>query len=443
MSSNEQFQIGLLGASFETQNMGVGALAAGAIKCILKQFPNASVFLLDYARERSNHALALDGKEVAVPLVNMRFSKKFYLANNIFVLLLIAVVLKIIPSEKGRNWLATRNSCLRKICQADLFASISGGDSLSDIYGIGRLLYVSLPQILIILLGKKLVLLPQTLGPFRGKLSQIIAKYILRCAERVYVRDYRSLRALHGFLGHQNLPDKYGFRYDVAFVLDPLAPSCLNVVGLSLEKKCQTSLIGLNISGLLFMGGYTRNNAFGLLTGYKGLVYDLIDFLISKKDASILLVPHVFGTQEGSESDLLVCERVFASLREKYPGRLGLLQGSYDQSEIKYVIGLCDFFIGSRMHACIAAISQHVPAVAIAYSDKFMGVMETIGVGSLVADARELQKEEIVNMIGQCYESRAVTRRHLETKMSQIKVSVLDLFNGVPIGLAETSVIGN
>jgi polysaccharide pyruvyl transferase WcaK-like protein len=157
----------------------------------------------------------------------------------------------------------------------------------------------------------------------------------------------------------------------------------------------------------------------------------------------VLLVPHVFGTQEGSESDLLVCEKVFASLCEKFPGRLGLLRGLYDQNEIKYVIGLCDFFIGSRMHACIAAISQHVPAVAIAYSDKFIGVMETIGIGTLVADARALRKDEIVSMVGQCYESRTITRRHLETKMHEIKASALNLFSGLPIGLTKATVIGS
>ena len=46
---------------------------------------------------------------------------------------------------------------------------------------------------------------------------------------------------------------------------------------------------------------------------------------------------------------------------------------------MKYLIGQCDFFVGSRMHSCIAAVSQCVPAVSIAYSDKFIGVMATLG----------------------------------------------------------------
>ena len=32
------------------------------------------------------------------------------------------------------------------------------------------------------------------------------------------------------------------------------------------------------------MGGYTKDNMFGLEVDYKGLVHDIIDFMIQKKD---------------------------------------------------------------------------------------------------------------------------------------------------------------
>jgi len=83
----------------------------------------------------------------------------------------------------------------------------------------------------------------------------------------------------------------------------------------------------------------------------------------------------------GGECDSPVCDRGFEALRDKYPDRIGVVRGQYSPSEIKYIIGSCDFFIGARMHACIAALSQGIPAVAIAYSDKFTGVMQTVGAG--------------------------------------------------------------
>src|SRR5208282_1584901 len=161
MSKNTSPRILILGASFETGNLGVSALTAGAIKCAISRFPTASVLLFDYGRESKVYSLRVQDKDVVVPLINIRFSKKFYLPNNIALLLFFAMVLKLVPFPKLRKQLIVQNRSLRETCAADVVAAISGGDSFSDIYGLRRLLYVSLPQILAILLGRKLVLLPQ------------------------------------------------------------------------------------------------------------------------------------------------------------------------------------------------------------------------------------------------------------------------------------------
>jgi len=46
-----QPRICVLGATFNTGNVGVTALAAGTIACILHRYPQAEIFLLDYGRE--------------------------------------------------------------------------------------------------------------------------------------------------------------------------------------------------------------------------------------------------------------------------------------------------------------------------------------------------------------------------------------------------------
>ncbi len=141
---------------------------------------------------------------------------------------------------------------------------------------------------------------------------------------------------------------------------------------------------------MLYIGGYTRDNMFGLRVDYRRLVEQVIEFFIREKNVTILLVPHVFGATE--ESDAAVCKKVYEDLRPRYGKNIACVEATYDTSEIKHIIGACEFFVGSRMHACIAAVSQHVPAVAIAYSDKFVGVLQTVGVEFLVADARTMDE---------------------------------------------------
>lgn len=420
-------RIGLIGASFDTGNMGVGALAAGSVRCMHSQWPDAEIFILGYAKERSSQRLCLDGEEIRVELLNMRFSKKLYLSNNIAVLIAIASILRFVPGRRAHKWVLSKNRTLSEIYLSDMFASIAGGDSFSDIYGLRRLLYIALPQILVILVGKKLILLPQTFGPFHGRLSRLIGKFITRHAESIYARDHQSIAEINRLHKDEDSRPKPVFRYDVGFALDPTAPGTM-----STEDEFDLTngrVVGLNVSGLLYMGGYNRGNMFGLRVDYRELVQRILELLIGGKGASILLVPHVFGNDESSESDVMASKAVYRTCGEKYGHRLGLLRGDYDQGEIKHVIGMCDFFIGSRMHACIAAISQCVPAVAVAYSDKFTGVMETVGIPSVVADARKLNLDELLASIESQYDRRYSLRRELEKSMPGVVKAAIHPFS--------------
>ena len=425
------------GAALDGPNQGVGALAAGMVKCILHAYPEAEVFFLNYDRVARVYHVKISGQPVAIPLVNMRFSWRFWLNNNIAFLLCLTTLMKVLPfTALPRRWIAG-NDCLRHLSESDLVLAISGGDSFSDIYGLKRLLYVSLPQILALWSGKRLILMPQTLGPFKGRLAQAVARYIIRRAERVYSRDRSGVESGARMLDVNADASKICFCYDVGFLLDAIAPQKFDIVGLEFPPtQSAVRLVGLNVSGLLFMGGYTRRNMFRLKIDYAKLVYDLIEFLIEQKKATVLLVPHVFG--ENSESDTTVCARLYEALKDRYHGRIGYIRGNHNQSEIKYIIGNCDFFVGSRMHACIAAVSQGIPAVPLAYSDKFLGVMQTVGIDANVADLRKLSEEEIFAVIDRAIARIPDVRRQLSETMPKIEEFVLRLLDEIGSSIPAT-----
>lgn len=418
--------VGILGATFETGNMGLGALAAGTVQCIRYEYPNARVFLMDYLREETARRVRIDGEYLTVPLLNMRFSKKIFLANNIAWLIFLTLISKLIPSRQLKRKFVSRNRYLREIAETHFFVSLAGGDSFSDIYGFSRLLYVALPQLLVLFAGKRLILMPQTYGPFRGAVARAIARFILHRAEMIYSRDVSGTKDIAAMLGLPGGSPKVRFCYDVGFLLDPDAPARVEIDGISLPHRSDTTLVGVNVSGLLFIEGYTRNNMFGLKVGYRSLILQLIEHLLREPNVNVLLVPHVFGEEAGSEADTLACDAIFDELKSKYEGRLGTVRGLYNQNEIKYIIGQCDFFVGSRMHACIAAVSQSVPAVSIAYSDKFVGVMKAVGLESLVADPRRMGAEEILTHVSRNLRDRETLHRQLQQRMPQVKRTILN-----------------
>jgi colanic acid/amylovoran biosynthesis protein len=421
--------VGLLGASFGTNNLGVAALACGTAASVFHSYPDARLFLLDYGKEPATYQVRHPGGIATVELVNIRFSKRFYLLNNIAYLLFLALCLRLLPSSKWRTRLQRHNHVLKAIQEADIISSIAGGDSFSDFYGLVRLIYVALPQILVQLLGKPLVLLPQTLGPFNGTVAKAIARYILTRSSMVYTRDPGGLEAVHELAGRDH--GRLAFAYDMGFALEPYIDKERMPAWVA---ECDKSipLVGLNVSGLLYIGDYRRRNMFGIKMDYRQLIHDLIGLLVRKHCAHVMLVPHHYGIED-SDSDMIACRKIYDETEHSLRAGLHLVEEEYDQHEMKALIGRCDFFLGSRMHACIAAMSQCVPAVGIAYSRKFHGVFKSVGLEELAIDIREQDENTVLGAVDRAYQRRAEFRAKLEANIPAVRASVLGLFSRISI----------
>jgi len=424
----KRIRIGLLGASFDTGNLGVSALAESSIKIILNKWPNAELILLGSGYKPQQHRLFVSGKEICAKTLPIRFCKKIFLPYHFLWLLFWGLLVKVLPTSQLKNTLVNRNPYFKILYDTDLVADITGGDSFSDIYGFRRFFLGFLCKWLVIFLGKKLVLLPQTYGPFKRNITRAMAKSILKRANTIYSRDRDSLEYVKSLLGSNTENWKVHFAPDVAFVLDSRKPTDFDASPLSKILE-NTTVVGFNISGLLFNGGYTQDNMFGLKTDYRTLIPAVVRMLLEDKDVVVLLVPHVFPPADYEvESDPNACLKVYEQLNQIYLDRIFLVEGQYDQGEMKYIIGLCDFFIGSRMHSCIAALSQGIPAIGLAYSKKFEGVFRSVGAEHSVIDMRSRNHNEILEDIAEVYKCRQAAAKHLAEIIPVIREEVLKLF---------------
>ncbi len=427
-------QVCLLGASFDTGNLGVSALAESSVRCILARWSDAQVILLASSRDEGWHRLKLADRTVAIRKVPIRFCRNVFLSHHYGVLFFLVLLLRVFPFDGLKRYLARRNATLKVLLDSRLFVDITGGDSFSDIYGLGRFVQSFLIRMLPLMLGKDLILFPQTYGPFKRALSRSMARYVLRRSRRIYSRDQAGLDFVKELLKHIDSQDRIAFAPDVALLLEPRRPAVLDVEGLDAAQDGALTTVGLNVSGLIYYGGYRGGNEFGLRVAYRELVDAIVERLMQKEGVRIVLVPHVIPSDvyEGNvENDLAACLDVHGRLSVRYPGRLFVARGTYDQGEVKYIIGMCDFFVGTRMHSCIAALSQHIPAVGVAYSKKFKGVFQTVGVENLVADMRSSQADEILATIEAAFASRESIARRLRETVPEARRKVSRLLEGL------------
>lgn len=424
-------RICLLGASLDTGNLGVRALAESSIKCILYRWPNAEVTLLGSGREDGEYRLHLFGRQIRVRILPIRFCKNMFLPNHFWILLFYTLVLKLLPGTRLRDAVVNSNPYFKRMVESDFVADISGGDSFSDIYGMRRFIMRFLCKWLIIQMGKEIILLPQTYGPFKRHMAKLIGRYVLKHASVVFTRDHNGVEYVRDFLNNPSVNGKIRFAPDVAFVLDSHESENIDVGSLKNARTADAVVVGLNVSGLLFNGGYTKDNMFGLRTGYRQVIYSIIDLLMKSERVLVLLVPHVFGPTGSVESDRDACLQVYNALNIKYKERIFMAGGEYNHNGIKYIIGMCNLFIGSRMHACIAAMSQCIPAIGLAYSKKYQGVFQSIGTEKLVIDMRQKRLGEILDTITEVFEERKVITEHLKKVVPEVQKTVLNIFSEI------------
>ena len=425
-----KYKVCILGASLDTGNMGVSALASSLISLILYAKPDAEVKILRGVRSSDPQEILFNKKPKKIEVENYRLSLKAPLQKHLFYIFLLAIIQKISVFKSLKSKIVNSNPFLTTVIQADFIGQIWGGDSFSDIYGIRRFLVGSLPSLIAIFLNKKHTLLPQTYGPYKYKLTRKIAKYILKHSDPIISRDQSSITYINNLFPKIFKKKTARFCPDVAFTLDIHSPEKLSIQP-KLAFNQIGELIGLNISGLLYNGGYSGKNMFNLKIDYRQFIEKLIKRLMVFKYVNILLIPHTVGAPGGINNDLDASLKIIDKLSPLYPNRLYLVQKAYNQYEIKAIIKNCTFFIGSRMHACIAACSQGIPTIGVAYSKKFKGVFDSVGIGELVQDARSESEDVMIKNIIDYFDNRVVIKMKLNNEIDNAKHRIFETFDQI------------
>jgi colanic acid/amylovoran biosynthesis protein len=378
-------KVAILGTPTSSGNRGVLALGASLVALCLKSGSRVSVTVIDGKRDGSPFPTRHDSRYMLIPVVNFRLSLKSIFTEHLLWIAIMALLFRSLPVRFVRQKILDSTPTLKAIAEADVVGDIRGGDSFSDIYGLKRFLISFLPSWTVILVKGSIVHFPQTYGPFKTRTGRLLARFLLLRSSVVIARDKASQN-----VAQKLVQDKIPVYLspDVAFSLEPVVPERIILDPPVCESKPSKTIIGLNVNGLMYYGGYTRDNMFGLKLDYPILLQDLVKSLLVESDTEIWLVPHTWAEPGNVESD----NGASAELRDRFSAaeksRVRMVASEYDQHEIKGVIGQCDFFVGSRMHSCIAALSQGIPCVGIAYSMKFHGVFESVGVGDHIVDAR-------------------------------------------------------
>lgn len=241
------------------------------------------------------------------------------------------------------------------------------------------------------LFKKKFVVYGCSLGPFKSFIAVFVARIFYNHIEALLVRESATMRYLKK-IGVKNAL----LTSDHTFLL---------------TSRKNPRLEKLKEKAGRFVGISVKHVYFYQCAKYKKEIGELIKYISGVLGMSVILIPH-------SREDVLPSEIIY---NENKRLNSYIVRGDYLPTELKWLISQADFFIGSRIHACIAALSSKIPLlVYIPYSDhRSVGFMSEFGMKNVIVDP--FLKKDLVYEFQKNYKIKDEIIQKISRQLPKIK----------------------
>lgn len=304
------------------------------------------------------------------------------------------------------------------------------GFALGDAWGVRNSQYYHYHNSIFESFGKPVVFLPQAWGPFTNQSMRQLSAAAINLSNCAYARDKRSYQYMTELEGVDR--QKIGIAPDIAYQFEGASEAnALHVLmenGIALKEKKNTIGIMPN------MQVYLRTEGKGTENKYVKLLIDLVKYFLSKRNFSIILIPHQVQPIENPDTpdDRFLCDLITAALGN-VPD-VAFLRGYYSAEILKAVIGQMDLIVGSRYHGIIAALSQMIPAVVLGWSHKYFELLRDVGIEQYIADYKNSNRDDFFALVEHAWINRKeVTGTLKQSVPEQVQKSAVALTHAASI----------
>lgn len=417
----------LMGVALDSGDLGVVALSVATIALVRECCPDARIRLLIEHPSAESQIARVGDEDVSVDVVNARLNFRKPLRENLLLIPLIALCRRLCGKMNRESEKPSRSRWIEELRQATWVGELQGGNGFTDEGGFWNFFAGCLPTLSAIAAGRPPYMLPQSYAPSQRAPGRALARFVASRTRGILARDLPSVQVAIAMAGRFPAPP-VEFCPDVTFAL-PTGTVPSDALDSALSGKNGGPLIGLNVNGGLYNDGFAKKPLFQGSLDYTGFVLEAARALLEgDPTARLLLIPHTAVPAGHIENDFEACEHLIAALPEALRKRAHTLRGVTDPCQIKSAIGRCDFFIASRLHAAIAALSQGVPCVGIADTWQFEGIFTTVEMRECLIDARYDEGASALRLILQKLRERNALREKLRPLAEETQKRVRGTF---------------
>ncbi len=265
---------------------------------------------------------------------------------------------------------------------ADLVLSCGGGNFYAHRKLSPALIWALVSLVFAIVLGKQIVMLPQSFGPIVGSLQRLFARWTFARVRLIMVREPRA----------------GAFIREVLQVKTPVLLMPDLAFGLSSRRRPENStgsMLTYQI-GVTALDRSAQEPGFSGQQRYEEALVTLLMRLACQYDAQIHVFCQCFGPSP-DQDDRPVAKRLDQRLRQL--GVATALRVDFrDACEIVSAYSELDLVIGTRMHTGVFALSTGVPVLLIGYQPKACGMMKTLGLERYCCDIRDVNADVLYEL---------------------------------------------
>ena len=306
---------------------------------------------------------------------------------------------------------------LRAVRQCDMLIS-GGGSLLQDVTSSKSIHYYLFIIRLAKLLGKKVFIYSQGIGPIDHAFNRRATARALKKADGIVVRDERSAKLLEQI----GLPQER-----IVITADPVIrmkrPD--RTVGREILARA-----GIKKDGRLTVGWAIREK--NRDSTFVREITECIRWLRENYDAESVLIPFHY------EEDREVC----SVIAERTNGAAKCLSEKYLSEDMLSIIGNMDVLVGVRLHSMIYAAIMGVPIIGVSYDPKCTAFLNSVGLDSLSTRetfSAEAFKAEFARVLETGKEQTAAVAenmRRLQKKLDTNEEMIRDIMEGQKKGKA-------
>ena len=306
---------------------------------------------------------------------------------------------------------------LRAVRRCDMLIS-GGGSLLQDVTSSKSIHYYLFIIRLAKLLGKKVFIYSQGIGPIDHAFNRRATARALKKADGIVVRDERSAKLLEQI----GLPQER-----IVITADPVIrmkrPD--RTVGREILARA-----GIKKDGRLTVGWAIREK--NRDSAFVREITECIRWLRENYDAESVLIPFHY------EEDREVC----SVIAERTNGAAKCLSEKYLSEDMLSIIGNMDVLVGVRLHSMIYAAIMGVPIIGVSYDPKCTAFLNSVGLDSLSTRetfSAEAFKAEFARVLETGKEQTAAVAenmRRLQKELDTNEEMIRDIMEGQKKGKA-------